>query len=90
MIIIILSSGLALLEIIVLTIGVKKLVLCLVRQFKMKTHFFYKNTIIFGEPQYFFSDLSLNILKYSYYRRIALLLTVSEKFHTRNFKQNET
>ena len=47
--------------------------------------FFYKNTIVFAEPQYsFFSDLSLNIfLKYSCFRRSALLLTVSEKFHTR-------
>ena len=39
----------------------------------------------------FFSDLSLNIfLKYSYFSRSALLLTVSEKSHTRkklHFKQ---
>ena len=48
--------------------------------------FFHKNTIVFAEPQYsfFFSDLSLNtFLKYSCFRRGALLLTVSEKFHTR-------
>ena len=40
------------------------------------SHFFYRNIKIFIEPQYIF-------LKYSYLSRSALLLTVSEKFHTR-------
>ena len=51
--------------------------------------FFYKNTIIFTEPQFiplalfFFFRFEPNLfLKFSYFSRNDLLLTASEKFHT--------